>query len=235
MEIVDVRNQLARHPSKIYSKRKTDVIKYLVIHHSATNSGDAFSFARYHVNNHDWPGIGYHYVILEDGTVQWTNNIEVTSYHVKEHNSYSVGICIVGNFTKDVLNTKQKEAVKELVGSLMAQLNLSIERIVGHSEINHGATQCPALDMDALRQYISTEHVEVFVNDDKLNIPAQLKNGVTYVPIRPLGEALGYEVEWDANKEQVYLFKDDLSKETQEANKYYLSIINKIKNIISGV
>jgi len=235
MEIVDLRNQLARHPSEQYSKRPLDVIKFLVIHHSATQGGDAFSFARYHVNNRDWPGIGYHYVILENGTIQWTNDLTVTSYHVKGHNTQSVGICLVGDFTTEILMLEQKQAVKELIKSLSTKLGLGVEAVVGHNELNPGATQCPALDMDALRQYIGENQVEIYVNNDKLGIPSELKNGVTYVPIRPLGEALGYEVEWDADSERVYLTKDDSLEQAQQQSNYYLSIVNKIKNIISGV
>jgi len=235
MEIVDVRNQLARHPSKNYAKRTLDTIKYLVIHHSATRGGDAFSFARYHVNSQDWPGIGYHYVVLENGTVQWTNDLTVTSYHVKGYNPQSVGICLVGDFTTGTLKNQQKDALVELTRNLLSKLNLGLDAVVGHNELNPGSTQCPALDMEALRQHIKEGRVEIYVNDTKLDISAELKDGVTYVPVRPLGEALGYEVEWDAESERVYLTKDDPAEEAKAESNYYLSIINKIKNIIAGV
>lgn len=235
MEIVDVRHQLAKHPSKVYGKRNIGGIKYIVIHHSATLQGDAFSFARYHVNNNDWPGIGYHYVILEDGTIQWTNDITVISNHVSGYNAQSVGICLVGDFTREILEQKQKDSLKELVKNLLEKLNLGIEAVVGHNQIKPGYTQCPALDMDALRQYISDDEVKIYVNNTKLDISAELKDGVTYVPLRPLAEFLGYDVQWDGDKKWVYLTKEDLLEQVTQEKEYYQTIINKIKNIILGV
>ena len=199
MEIVDVRNQLARHPSKVYSRRNTQGIKYLVIHHSATRGGDAFSFARYHVNTRDWAGIGYHYVILEDGTIQWTNDVSVISNHVTGYNSQGVGICLVGDFTTEILRQEQKGALKELVKSLQLKLNLGIDAVVGHNELTR-STLCPALDMDALRQYLNEDGITVYVNNVKMDVLGELRDGTTYLPVRALAEALGYEVEWDGEK-----------------------------------
>jgi len=236
VEIIDVRKQLARHPSKEYSKRTLESsIKYLVIHHSATLGGDAFSFARYHVNSLDWPGIGYHYVILEDGTIQWTNDLNVTSYHVKGYNSQSIGICLVGDFTIEILRTEQKAAARELIRNLLDRLELGIDAVKGHNEFVGSATACPALDMETLRQFLNMEQVEVYLNNKKLNISAELKNGATYVAIRPLGEVLGFEVEWDSERNRVYLIKDDILEQVQQESNYYLSIINNIKKIISEV
>jgi len=235
VEIIDVRKQLARHPSKEYTKRTLEGIKYLVVHHSATSGGDASSFARYHVNNLDWPGIGYHYVILEDGTIQWTNDLNVTSYHVKGYNNQSIGICLVGDFTIEILKKEQKAAVKELIRNLLSRLNLGMDAVKGHNEFSGSATACPALDMDALRKFLNEEQVEVYINNEKLDIPVELKGGVTYVAIRSLGEALGYDVEWDGDKNRVYLIKDDVLEQVQQEGNYYLSIINNIKKIVSEV
>jgi len=235
VEIIDVRKQLARHPSKEYTKRTLEGIKYLVIHHSATSGGDAFSFARYHVNNKDWPGIGYHYVVLENGTIQWTNDLTVTSYHVNGYNSQSIGICLVGDFTIEISRPEQKAAAKELIKCLFNKLNFGIDSVKGHNEFIGSSTLCPALDMDIFRQNLNEDQVEVYLNNEKLNIPAELIDGITYVPIRLLGEGLGYEVEWDAGKKRVYMVKDDKIEQIQQENSYYLSIINKIKEMIAEV
>lgn len=235
MQILDVRNQLAKHPSKQYSKRPLEAIKYLVIHHSATSAGDAFSFARYHVNNRDWPGIGYHYVILENGIIQWTNELTTVSNHVRGYNSQSIGICLVGDFTNGNLKIPQKEALKELCQNLLTRLNLNADIIKGHNELSSGSTVCPALDMDVLREYITNNEIEVFINGNKSNISAFLKDGVTYVPIRPLGETLGYQVTWDGQNNRVYLERDDTLELIKQERDHYISLINKIKNILSGV
>ena len=89
--------------------------------------------------------------------------------------------------------------------------------------------------METLRQFLNMEQVEVYLNNKKLNISAELKNGATYVAIRPLGEVLGFEVEWDSERNRVYLIKDDILEQVQQESNYYLSIINNIKKIISEV
>ena len=114
MKLEDVRHRLAKHPEKQYKRRPLTSIKQIAIHHSGTREGDAFSFARYHVHENDWPGIGYHYVILKDGTIQWTNDLEVISYHVQNHNPSAVGICLVGDFRKEIINTNQKDSLRSL-------------------------------------------------------------------------------------------------------------------------
>jgi len=237
MKIVDVRHQLAQHPTKEYSKRPLEAIKYIVIHHSATTEGNAFSFARYHVNSRDWPGIGYHYVILGDGTIQRTNELTTVSYHVKDYNSVALGICLVGDFTKDTPEVSQKKALKELCQDIFSQLNLGIENVKGHNELTSpGYTQCPALDMDALRTYLGETDVKIFIDSAELKAPTILKNGTTFVSIRPLAEKLGYEVTWDSENYQVYLEKKDngeLERLKKERDYYYL-LIQKIKKILSG-
>ncbi|MFS1519454.1 peptidoglycan recognition family protein [Bacillus sp. SCS-151] len=67
------------------------------MHHSLTKEGSAEAFANYHVSTHNWPGIGYHFVILKDGTIVWCHNPGVMSYHVGDSNKHAIGICLVGD------------------------------------------------------------------------------------------------------------------------------------------
>ncbi|WP_209123684.1 hypothetical protein [Alkalihalobacillus sp. BA299] len=46
---------------------------------SATKTGSADAFARYHVNSLGWPGIGYHYVVDKEGSISWCHDLEVVS------------------------------------------------------------------------------------------------------------------------------------------------------------
>lgn len=85
-----------------YKTRTLSQIKRVVIHHSATLStaagSNAQSYAKYHVENRGWPGIGYHAVIDPDGTINETNKLTTVCYHVENHNTGSVGVCLSGNF-----------------------------------------------------------------------------------------------------------------------------------------
>ncbi|AGY36914.1 N-acetylmuramoyl-L-alanine amidase [Erwinia phage FE44] len=43
-----------------------------------------------------WLAIGYHFVIRRDGTIEEGRPVDVVGSHVKDWNSKSVGVCLVG-------------------------------------------------------------------------------------------------------------------------------------------
>lgn len=235
INIIDVRNQLVQHPNKTYNKRSLDSIKYIAIHHSATKGGNGDSFARYHVNNNNWPGIGYHYVILADGKIEWTNDLTTVSYHVGEHNSQAIGICLVGDFTASQLPLAQKEALKELCQYLLEKLNLTITDVKGHNEFSSSKTKCPGLDMEQLRAYLNDQPVQIFINNKKMDVTGYLSKGVTYVPLREFAIALGYTVSWDGSNNRIDLHTKDQADAIMKERDYYWSIIESIKKIISKI
>lgn len=116
--ITDKVDKLLKHPSKKYGKRNISQIDGFVIHHSATSTGSSESFANYHVNNRDWPGIGYHYVVDKKGNIDLTNNINTISYHTSGQNTKKIGICMIGNFNNEIPTTDQINAVRYLIHSI---------------------------------------------------------------------------------------------------------------------
>ena len=164
----DVRYSLLKHRNKKYEKRTIEQIKTIAIHHSGTTVGDAKSFARYHVKNKQWPGIGYHFVIERDGTIKWTNSLETISYHVGNSNKRAVGICMTGNFKVQKPTKEQWNALYILINTLMNHLpNVkSVSSIRGHQEYpGYSWKTCPSLDMDRLRGNIETNTYEPVEND----------------------------------------------------------------------
>ncbi len=151
MKINDKRNSLARHSSKTYRRRNKSAIKNIAIHHSATTSGSAESFANYHVNNLGWPGIGYHYVVDRDGNIDWCHDLEVVSYHVGNSNGIAVGICMIGDFTQQKPTDAQYKATLELTKWLMSELKLGINAVWGHNQFPQNFTTCPVISMDKFR------------------------------------------------------------------------------------
>ena len=100
----DISETLTKHETKKYKHRDIARLECIMIHHSATSNGSAESFARYHVNNNDWPAIGYHFV-GDDSGIHQTNKITDTSYHCAGYlengryiNGASIGICHKGHF-----------------------------------------------------------------------------------------------------------------------------------------
>ena len=140
--IQDVIDALPKHETEEYEARPLEDIRYLVIHHSAvTPIVGPKAIAAYHVRRHEWPGIGYHYVVAENGTLYQTNALETKSYHAVKANPYGVGICFLGNFTNTAPPPAQVQAGAHLVAWLMGELDLPIESIKGHKDLM--GTACP--------------------------------------------------------------------------------------------
>lgn len=72
--------------------------KYIIIHCSATPPSmdiGAKDIDRWH-RAKGWLGIGYHYVIKRDGTVEMGRKLEDAGAHAEGHNHHSVGVCMIG-------------------------------------------------------------------------------------------------------------------------------------------
>ena len=148
--IKDVIEALPRHETEEYETRTLEDITTVVIHHSAVPASvGPTKIAAYHVSRHDWPGIGYHFVVAEDGTLYQTNALETKSYHAVQANAYGVGICFLGNFTDTPPPPAQIQAGAHLVAWLMGELNLPISSVRGHKELM--GTACPG------KQWLSGE------------------------------------------------------------------------------
>lgn len=152
--VTDVRNQVKRHTSKRYGTRTLNRIAYIVRHHSATATGDVFSFARYHVDHHKWPGPAYHFVIKRNGQIQWANDLTTITYGVGGHNTPCVHICLVGNgsFTE-----AQERSYTRLVNALMAFLEVEVSANRGHNEFDrHRSNACPGINMTTVRRRLGS-------------------------------------------------------------------------------
>ncbi|RMH15978.1 MAG: N-acetylmuramoyl-L-alanine amidase [Gammaproteobacteria bacterium] len=147
----DLIGELPRHPSKVYKTRSLADIDTVVIHHSGTKGGDAFAFARYHVEHHGWPGIGYHYVIGKDGVIYKTNDLHTESYNVARHNRHTAGICMIGNFMVEQPCQLQLLATARAVTLVFEEVG-RVLAIKGHRDFNK--PQCPGdnISLDVIRR-----------------------------------------------------------------------------------
>ncbi|MDQ0160895.1 peptidoglycan recognition protein family protein [Alkalibacillus salilacus] len=147
MKIRDLRGQT------MGGNTKREAVNHIVRHHSATTSGNVNTFERYW-RSKGWETGGYHEIILRDGTVQRCYDWNVIANGVKGHNSDSYHICLVG---RGSFNDEQERIFAERVNTLMDQFELEVSDIVGHRELAGGGTQCPGIDMDAVRSSLSNE------------------------------------------------------------------------------
>ena len=150
-KIINITDQLPKG-SRSYPKRNLSQIVRFVVHHSATTTGTPQEYAKYHVESHGWPGIGYHFVIQKDGKIYQTNALETISYNVESYNAGTVGICLTGNFENETLQAPQKDALVWLLRDLVTQLGA--KPILPHSAFK--ATKCPG-------DHINTEEISQLV------------------------------------------------------------------------
>lgn len=149
LHINDIVGLLPISDKKKYGKRNLSQIKQIVVHHSAQDGFTAFDYAKWHLQN-GWPGIGYHFVIEKDGNVNKTNELDTISYHVKDHNTISIGISLSGNLSNHPATLAQMDALIQLVKELKQQVGSHL-LVRGHREL--AATECPGklVDMNLIR------------------------------------------------------------------------------------
>lgn len=140
LKIKNIVDSLPKSPTQSYSTRNLTQINKIVVHHSATTSGTAESYARYHVDTRGWPGIGYHFVIDQDGTINQTNWLETVSYHTGNENTNSIGICLTGNFDIQQPFPAQMASLNALISYLKGQLGQHLQ-VYGHRD--YSTKTCP--------------------------------------------------------------------------------------------
>jgi hypothetical protein len=156
VQIVDIVDKLEKSPSKTYPTRNPATISKLIVHHSACTGSPAncnpYKYASYHVRSRGWAGIGYHFVISPDGTINQTNRLETISNHTSGQNTVGVGICLSGDFTKERLPTAQKNALVGLLRLLRKKLNKPNLPIFKHGDF--ARTECPAIDVESIKKIV---------------------------------------------------------------------------------
>lgn len=158
--IEDLTLYLKKHPTKRYAFRDTSTVDRIVIHQTDSEDMGDFSpyyTANYHVDNNDWAGIGYHYYIIDDGTIYQTNPDNVISYHASGYNSRSISVVITGlhrcsatDENYEILNDKKYNALIYTLAKLSNRYMLPSSAIIGHTETG-SPKSCPNLNMDQLR------------------------------------------------------------------------------------
>lgn len=123
-----------------YPTRDLNQITDIVIHHSAWDDANAFDYANLHVSDRGWPGIGYHYVIDQDGTINQTNSLNTASYHVQGYNTQAIGICISGDLDQHPMTASQKRSVKKIIRYLRIRFG---KKLIVKPHKDYKSTDCP--------------------------------------------------------------------------------------------
>jgi LysM repeat protein len=131
---------------------KTNKWQYIIIHHSASDEGNSLFFRKVH-RSKGWNEIGYDFVIDNGSMGKADGQIEVGPRWIKQQNGAhcaaggmnykGIGICLVGNFSKERVSQKQLESLDYLVNLLRKYYNIPLNRIMGHSQVTGAKTECP--------------------------------------------------------------------------------------------
>jgi len=128
--------------------------KYIIVHHSATDSGSAASFDAMH-RAKGWDELGYHFVIDSgsggpDGRVEVGSRWKTQKWGAhtggtpdNEYNNCGIGICLVGDFTRRNPTDVQLASLARLTKYLMQACEIPPSRVIGHRDAPGAKTDCP--------------------------------------------------------------------------------------------
>ena len=156
----------------------------IVIHHSGSVKDVDFSAEKIHEMHlqNGWAGIGYHFVIRKDGTIERGRPVWSVGSHAQGHNSDSIGIYLCGDFNAAKPTDKQIESAAMLIANLCADYNIPIDRnhIVGHDECYTGVGKtdgagCPGRNLQKQLDTISgkANWYRYDSNADVIDAPAE--------------------------------------------------------------
>ena len=127
--------------------------EYIVVHHSGTSGGNAKVFDYYHSEERGMEnGMAYHFVIGNgtdsgDGQIEvgrrWLKQIQGGHLASEMLNEISIGICLVGDFSRTRLGPRQTASLIELVQYLRRMMPEDRLKFRLHREINTRPTECP--------------------------------------------------------------------------------------------
>lgn len=137
-------------------------VTHLIVHHTGGNAGDDLSATEIHhmhQSGNGWAGIGYHYVIRKDGSIERGRPRQYRGAHCPDYNWRSLGVHVGGNFELEEPTAEQVESLTALLADLMDIYGLDIDAIVGHRDCL--ATACPGESLYAALPDIRQRIMEV--------------------------------------------------------------------------
>jgi len=125
-------------------------ITMVVIHCSAVKPDQLSSVAQidsWHRERGFKFGVGYHYVIRRDGSIEAGRPEWMVGAHCVNHNKYSIGVCYEGGLDArgqpaDTRTAAQKATLRRLLTDLHRRYPRAV--IVGHHDLNP-QKECPCI------------------------------------------------------------------------------------------
>lgn len=91
--------------------------------------------------NSEYPDIAYHILVGSDGWM-YMRDLDIEAYHASNYkvNMNSIGICISGNYDRDLLSPEMNKFYREAVADVRRRLP-SLHKYAGHRA--YAAKSCP--------------------------------------------------------------------------------------------
>ncbi len=129
----------------LWNRTTTDAI---IVHHIGNTNDDvsAATVHRWHKQN-GWAGIGYHFLIRKDGTIERGRPMGTIGAHCYGENDHTIGVNLVGNFEEYMPEPAQIASAKRLIAAICRFYGFapSADTIFGHRDFN--ATACPGQNL----------------------------------------------------------------------------------------
>lgn len=134
---------------------KTRPINKIILHCSATDGDvDIQTIDHWH-RLRGWTGVGYHFLIRTDGTVERGRDIDVVGAHCKGQNADSIGICYAGG-TRD---GKPFDTMTEMQEMRFIKLVDSLRDVFGplpvHGHNEFAAKACPSFNVQTKFKFLN--------------------------------------------------------------------------------
>ncbi len=143
----------AQEPQAIIPLYYTRPWSYIIVHHTATDFGNALTINKSHHNRGFEDGLGYHFLIdngtmgKRDGQIEigprWLKQMDGAHTKASDMNKVAIGIGIVGNFSEVYMSEAQMKSLVFLTNVLRAHYQVSSSHIMGHRDVPGARTECP--------------------------------------------------------------------------------------------
>jgi hypothetical protein len=126
----------------VYPGPLRDWLTTIVVHHSALALTDgAREIQNLHMDTRGWADIGYHFLLGWDGAIYEGRDLRVRGRHVRDANTGTVGVCLIGNFEQIAQPPSAQRSALERVVAYLAE-TYAMGYIAGHKDFN-SETVCP--------------------------------------------------------------------------------------------
>ncbi|MEM6472173.1 MAG: D-Ala-D-Ala carboxypeptidase family metallohydrolase [Planctomycetota bacterium] len=132
----------------------------LVVHHSASprDTTTVADVSRWH-RERGFSQIGYHQLILSNGTVQAGRPESIMGAHALGANQNSLGVCLMGNFENETPTAAQISSLVSVLQRWTREHRLPTTSIYGHFDVPGGktATACPGRNLKSQMQNVKLQ------------------------------------------------------------------------------